>query len=306
MNYIKQLTGFFAKKALDPDITAYCISLYMSIFQRWNINRFKNPIYVIRNDLMNESKISSTATYHRCLKILIDHDYVAYKASYSAGMPSRIQVYDLSEYVVTNSSQSPKDPQRISDVSLTKTESTTKVLESDLEEEHPPNKKNASFLDLKNKKKSIENYVVQAKEQNSEQADVHVGEQVDEQVGEHLLKTEVNTDKKQMKTKENEGELSPGPEDNFVVLYDKTIPPKLEVVESFFLNSKSTVQEAQKFVLHYTANGWLVSGKSKMINWQACAHSWILRIDSFKSKNNERDRAKHLRATTNKRYDEPY
>ena len=44
MNYITHLTGFFDRAGKDYRLNSTHISLYMAIFQMWNVNRFKNPI----------------------------------------------------------------------------------------------------------------------------------------------------------------------------------------------------------------------------------------------------------------------
>ena len=43
MNYIKHLTGFFNKINNETAINPTRISLYLALFQCWNVNRFKNP-----------------------------------------------------------------------------------------------------------------------------------------------------------------------------------------------------------------------------------------------------------------------
>ena len=70
MNYIKHLTGFFNRIALENSLNPTHISLYLSLFQCWNVNRFKNPITISRDEMMKGSKIASKATYHKCIKEL--------------------------------------------------------------------------------------------------------------------------------------------------------------------------------------------------------------------------------------------
>lgn len=43
------------------------------------------------------------------------------------------------------------------------------------------------------------------------------------------------------------------------------------------------VIEAEKFFNHFTANGWLVSGRSKMRDWQAAAGNWLLNAKTYKA-----------------------
>jgi hypothetical protein len=51
MNYIKHLTGFFIQIAHEETLNPTHISLYLALFQRWNINRFKNPITISRDEI---------------------------------------------------------------------------------------------------------------------------------------------------------------------------------------------------------------------------------------------------------------
>lgn len=88
---------------------------------------------------------------------------------------------------------------------------------------------------------------------------------------------------------------------------EKMIPPMQDHVEKFFLSHHSSTQEAQRFVNHYTANGWLVGGKSPMKDWKASAKNWITNSITFKQSQNygKSNRAQQLQATTRKNYSEP-
>jgi hypothetical protein len=55
MNYIKHLTGFFEKVAIDKTLNPTHVSLYVALFQFWNCNRFKNPISISRDEVMRIS-----------------------------------------------------------------------------------------------------------------------------------------------------------------------------------------------------------------------------------------------------------
>ena len=78
MNYIKHLNGFFQRLEVDEKITPHHISLYMALFQLWNMNRFRNQFEVNRMDLMCMSRIGSRNTYSRCMKQLNDWGYIGY------------------------------------------------------------------------------------------------------------------------------------------------------------------------------------------------------------------------------------
>lgn len=89
----------------------------------------------------------------------------------------------------------------------------------------------------------------------------------------------------------------------------KEIPPVPTEVEKFFLKKGSTSLEADRFINHYTANGWLVGGKSPMINWEASANNWISNSINFNRHANKKSsqtvRAKNLSTQNEKDYFEP-
>src|SRR4030095_2590764 len=83
MNYIKHLTGFFDRVIQDDSLNPTHISLYISIFQFWNINRFQNPISITRDEVMRISKICSKATYHKCMREMHEKGFLKYEPSYN-------------------------------------------------------------------------------------------------------------------------------------------------------------------------------------------------------------------------------
>ena len=81
MNYIRHLNGFFQCLEQDERMTAYHVSLYLSCFRLWNINRFKNPFPICRYEMMRLSRIGSANTYARCIKQLDEWGYIEYSPS---------------------------------------------------------------------------------------------------------------------------------------------------------------------------------------------------------------------------------
>lgn len=92
MNYIKHLNAVFRRFSQDPRLNPTHISLYMALFQLWNMNRFSSIFYVHREDLMKMSKIGSKVTYHRCLKNLNYWDYITYLPSHNPFKSSQIKM----------------------------------------------------------------------------------------------------------------------------------------------------------------------------------------------------------------------
>src|SRR5690554_1534820 len=62
----------------DKRLNPTHVSLYLSLFLFWNVNRFRNPISISRSEVMRVSKIGSNATYHRCITDLNKWKYLEY------------------------------------------------------------------------------------------------------------------------------------------------------------------------------------------------------------------------------------
>tara|TARA_R110000823_G_scaffold74950_3_gene171492 strand:+ start:1870 stop:2529 length:660 start_codon:yes stop_codon:yes gene_type:complete len=92
MNYIKHLNSVFELFARDSRLNPTHISLYMALFQFWNINRFPEVFYINREEVMVMAKIGSKATYHRCLRRLHDWKYIRYLPSHNPYKGSQIQM----------------------------------------------------------------------------------------------------------------------------------------------------------------------------------------------------------------------
>lgn len=93
VNYIQHLTGIFELFAQDKRLSAYHVSLYMALFQFWNLKRFQNPISISRNEAMEISKIGSGNTYSKCLKELDKFGYIQYLPSFNPLKGSLINLF---------------------------------------------------------------------------------------------------------------------------------------------------------------------------------------------------------------------
>ena len=97
MNYIKHLTGFFSRIAFEESLNPTHISLYLTLFQCWNVNRFKNPITISRDEMMKGSKIASKATYHKCIKELQRLQFLDYQPSYNPYSGTQVFMFNFSD-----------------------------------------------------------------------------------------------------------------------------------------------------------------------------------------------------------------
>ena len=90
MGEVKELTSFFSAIREDHRIGTSHISLYMALFQLYNLNQFKNPVDITRATVMEVAKISGLATYHKCMRDLAEFGYIEYLPSFNPAIGSKI------------------------------------------------------------------------------------------------------------------------------------------------------------------------------------------------------------------------
>ncbi|NHN27271.1 transcriptional regulator [Flavobacterium jejuense] len=285
MNYIKHLTGFFEKVAIDKTLNPTHVSLYIALFQFWNCNRFKNPISISRDEVMRISKISSKATYHKCLKNLHSLGYINYEPSYNPFKGSHVYLFNFSDDLkpIQKSERKPKiEPlfEQVDEQALNKSCTSD---ETSSEQALVPSINyinNTNNLNIEN----VSNLNEQAKKF--------------EEINNFQLKNENLKEEKSSAKKE---------EKEFVVTSSIVEKPILEEVKSYFQENNFPELEAQKFFNYFSSNGWLVGGKTPMVDWQAAAQNWILNSINFNHNTDTTptNRPKHLNTTTDKDYSEP-
>ncbi len=286
MNYIKHLSGFFDKVANDKTLNPTHVSLYMSLFQFWNCNRFKNPISISRNEVMRISKISSKATYHKCLKNLHTLGYINYEPSHNPFKGSHVYLLNFSEelkpMLKKNRNLSSNSEPVFGLVTEQVMDKPYASIETGNEQALVSYINNTNIPNISNNL-NISNLVEQAKNFEEEN---------------EFLKTEA-TEKKEKNSAKKEKE--------FLVTSSAVEKPSIENVKSYFLNQNFPELEAIKFFNYFSSVGWLVGGKTPMVDWQAAAQNWILNAPKFKHSTDATpmDRAKHLNVANDKDYAEP-
>jgi hypothetical protein len=73
MDPLKHLMTFLDAVSKDPRIGASHVSMYMSLFHYWLSNNCQDPVVINRRGIMEQSKISGLATFHKCIREL--HEY---------------------------------------------------------------------------------------------------------------------------------------------------------------------------------------------------------------------------------------
>ena len=274
MNYIKHLTGFFEKVAIDKTLNPTHVSLYIALFQFWNCNRFKNPISINRDEVMRISKISSKATYHKCLKNLHSLGYINYEPSYNPFKGSHVILFNFSEDLkpLPKSERKPKNEplnELVSEQALNKpcTSSETGTEQAVVPSINYINNTNIlNNKNVSNLEKLTKNF---------------------EEINNLDLKNENSKEEKSSAKKEEK------------------LHPLIEDVKTYFQENNFPEQEAQKFFNYFKSVGWLVGGKTPMVDWQAAAQNWMINAPKFISNAEQLNRAKQLNTTTDKDYSEP-
>lgn len=101
MEQSKNIINFFGSVIQDSRMYPSHISLYVSLFQLWSMNRFQNPFRISRKEVMKLSKIKSFATYHKCIKEIQNAGFITYSPTYNSCEGSSIKIIDF-ESVVTD------------------------------------------------------------------------------------------------------------------------------------------------------------------------------------------------------------
>ena len=294
MNYIRHLTGFYDKIQQDERLNPTHISLYLALFQFWNINHFQNPISISRNEMMRLSKISALGTYHKCIKELQNFGYIEYIPSFNPYKGSLVNLYNFenSEVQNLNGKHSKKqigDKQVMNQHHIKNDTANRQAL--------IPSINNTNISNNKTIVNPPETVIARNEAKRNDEAIS----------GSHIAIPKI--------VQQNEEFLST---DNHQ-LTTKFCSPHISEIKMYFAEKDAPSEEAEKFFNHYESNGWLVGGKSKMKNWQAAARNWLLNSKKFNviasevkqsaiqnsTKNLTTTKSTNLNATTGKSYREP-
>jgi hypothetical protein len=312
MNYIKHLTGFFNKINYETNLNPTHISLYLALFQCWNVNRFKNPTGISREEIMKASKINSKATYHKCMKELELLGFMVYNPTFNPHSSSTIIMINFSEEVkIISKSPQPTHSKNepVPNLTVSKNEQVIEQLNEPL---YIYNKKQTHKNNLNNTKIDIEKISRNKPVQNLNPLKNQKEKKEKEKSCAKKEKTiELNLIFEA--SSKNKAENS---------LYETVISsvssraesrdekPSLEMILEYFSFKESSQIEANKFFNYYSSIGWLIGGKTKMKDWKAAARNWMLNTAKFaanvpKTHYNSQPKPMHLHTATQKNYDEP-
>ena len=306
MNYIKHLTGFFNKINNENAINPTHISLYLSLFQCWNVNRFKNPTGISREEIMKASKINSKATYHKCMKELEALGFMEYLPTYNPHSCSNVIMVNFSDVLNNRPKFEPFTSSKNKPVQNLTYSKNEQVIE---QVNYDNSLKSNNLKSNKNSKLNFEPVQKTTRLKNEQ----HI-EQVNEQVYIDNNKTYTNTINKDidtkseiLKSKNSNTALEENQEKSCAKKEEANnigITPSIEMILEYFAFKESSETEANKFFNYYSSIGWLVGGKTKMKDWKASARNWIMNQNKFQPKSNI-PQPNHLQTSNYKNYAEP-
>jgi len=331
VNYIKLLASFFEKASIDDRLNPSHISMYVSIFQFWNINHFQNPISISRNQVMRISKIASNATYHKCIRELNEYGYLRYLPSFNPYKGSLVHLFNLTPNIEL--SQLNEDVFSENQSFFSPENETSILIENE--------KDNIKFQSGD----SVDNLVIHTENQtgytnsNPTKNDIGSKQALAPSINvlnvinvkyKHKREKEIsqkNFSKKIIENVDNPKEKNCAKKEKFFTpiidpstLTSKIPPfgdsfeengemkiPKIEEVSAHFILKNYAPIEAEKFFSYFQSIGWMVGGKIKMKDWKAASRNWILNSQTFNQPKHPIPfpKANNLQVIKNKNYNEP-
>ena len=87
------LAAFFSAIEKDQRLGISHIGLYVTLIWLWEKQGFKGPVNAFGKELMQLSRIASTATYQKLLHQLVQYGYIRYLPSHYKGKASKIFLF---------------------------------------------------------------------------------------------------------------------------------------------------------------------------------------------------------------------
>lgn len=94
METLNPLSEFFSAIKKDGRISITHIGVYAALLQHWKEQDFSNPVTAFSHDIMDIAKISSPATYHKCIRDLNEFGYIRYEPSFNRKSGSKIYLHE--------------------------------------------------------------------------------------------------------------------------------------------------------------------------------------------------------------------
>jgi hypothetical protein len=238
VNYVAHLNQWNTRVKGDSRLTAGHISLYYALFHVWNDRRFQNPINVYRDEMIQNSGVSTRNKYAQFLRELGEWGYIQYTPQDKSSLGSHIHMIAFD----TTAGHPASHPAGIEIDTDYSTDDVTTA--------------SATPIYNINKIKDIKdiNYV---KTHNT----------TPDPFGFHLNPKSNNGYTTPPAENEPSGAGAGG----------GRRPKSLDAVIDFFRTVRGTSDNAKKFYLYHEANGWTMGrDHAPVVDWKARAEYWIL------------------------------
>ena len=268
----------------DTRITAQHVSLYLTLFDCWNDNRFRNPFVLVRSEIMYLSRIGSVNTYTRCLKDLTEWGYISYRPSFNPAQGSKVFLYRLDDGIPTGINIGQHYQNATAGVTATGTAGDT------INKTNTNNTKRInSFANGPSNESS--NFVNDGNPNPLTQT-------TDPRLPNHGTEKKEASGGRAGAGAAAQGATSRGPE-------SLGVPSSLDEAKEYFIKVGSTALEAETFFSHYKAVGWQI-GATPVRHWQALADKWLIKSAALTpTKVKSKHPAGRLHVDNNKNYAEP-
>lgn len=319
MNFVKHLIEWMDYITMDERLTPHHVSLYLALFQSWNLDHFRNPVSISRQQIMQVSKIGSVNTYSKCMKELDAWGYFRYEPSYNPLRGSKVYMYrfdrgtdkadgQLTIKAVRPSLNNINSNKQINSLSKQPVPNPIRVEpapngEPTDPDKRPVTKKVTALNDNRFIKK--EKFAPKEKAISLDQNECRRAEDSKCLSTEAPAYTWRVSEIKQRKTQDAPKEASER----------KFRPPEEPEAITFFqdlLTSKGDTHtngtlEGQKFFNYFQSVGWKVGKSKPMKDWKAAARNWLLNAKKCSIQNNETDKQRNpnLHTKNDKNYGEP-
>jgi hypothetical protein len=252
---------------------------------------------------MRISKISSKATYHKCLKNLHALGYIEYQPSYNPFRGSHVILFNFADELkpLSKSERKTKNEllfEQVTEQALNKSYTTNGT---GTEQALVPSINYINNTNILNKK-NVSNLEKLAK--NFEE----INNTSEGKVTPNCHPELVEGPQKEKKLRKKKKSVSDSPTPTGINYNKGGISfkePNLGEIKNYFQENNFHELEAQKFYNYFKSVGWLVGGKIPMADWQAAAQNWMLNTPKFISNAEQPNKAKNLNTTTDKDYSEP-
>jgi hypothetical protein len=272
VNFIKHLRAAHERLVEDDRCTAQHISLYMALFMSWNNRRFRIPMSIVREDVMQDARIGSVHTYTRCIRELMEWDYLRYDPSFNSRRGTKIYMYRFDK-ADDKAHDKANDPTFDTAVE----EGIDSRVESDKGADHASDQTDGQATDTAPARPLLNMYLNKknnVKDENIYNASNGTGRDM------YVDPREVVEIQEDDQVVDKDDDLNPYYDEE--TTGEGVLPRSLSEVKDFFRSKKYSLRDAELFYMYYCSIGWRVGKAGVPVeNWRAVAYTWILRSDQF-------------------------